>query len=164
MRRFSHPLRPRPRRQHSPMQMTCPRRTIATEAAAGQRVHSLFFTPESESKDFSSVLQDVQEYISGKYSTLITDGVERIPRSKSSDTSANMSRTGELLSGICPGNSWWTLSTPRWPSLASSPSTSSAPVLRRSISIPGVILKFCIPAARWSSWRSTSTAPTMPSM
>ena len=52
-----------------------PRRTIATEAAAGQRVHSLFFTPESESKDFSSVLQDVQEYISGKYSTLITDGV-----------------------------------------------------------------------------------------
>lgn len=52
-----------------------PRRTIATEAAAGQRVHSLFFAPESESRDFSSVLQDVQEYISGKYSTLITDGV-----------------------------------------------------------------------------------------
>ena len=36
-----------------------PRRTIATEAAAGQRVHSLFFTPESESKDLSSVLKDV---------------------------------------------------------------------------------------------------------
>ena len=52
-----------------------PRRTIATEAAAGQRGHSLFFTPENESRDFSSVLQDVQEYISGKYSTLITDGV-----------------------------------------------------------------------------------------
>ncbi len=52
-----------------------PRRTIATEAAAGQRVHSLFFAPENESRDFSSVLQDVQEYISGKYSTLITEGV-----------------------------------------------------------------------------------------
>ena len=52
-----------------------PRRTSATEAAAGQRGHSLFFTPENESRDFSSVLQDVQEYISGKYSTLITDGV-----------------------------------------------------------------------------------------
>ena len=89
---------------------------------------------------------------------------ERIPRSKSSDTSANMSRIGALPSGICPGNSWWMPSTPRWPSLAFSPSTSSALVLRRSISIPGVILKFCIPAARWSSWRNTLTVPTMPSM
>lgn len=52
-----------------------PRRTIVTETAAGQRSHTLFFAPENESRDFSSVLQDVQEYISGKYSTLITDGV-----------------------------------------------------------------------------------------
>lgn len=51
-----------------------PRRTITTESAAGQRAHALFFTPESEGRDFNSVLKDVQEYISGKYSTLITDG------------------------------------------------------------------------------------------
>ena len=35
--------------------------------------HSLFFAPESEGKDFSSVLKDVQEYISNNYSILITD-------------------------------------------------------------------------------------------
>jgi Flp pilus assembly protein, ATPase CpaF len=35
-------------------------------------LHSLFFTPETEGKDFSSVLTDVQEYISANYSTLIT--------------------------------------------------------------------------------------------
>lgn len=36
------------------------------------RAHSLFFAPESEGKDFSLVLSDVQEYISENYSTLIT--------------------------------------------------------------------------------------------
>lgn len=34
---------------------------------------SLFFSPEEE-KDFQTVLKDVQEYISSKYSTLILDG------------------------------------------------------------------------------------------
>ena len=38
------------------------------------RAHSLFFAPENEFRDFSSVLADVQEYVSSKYSTLITDG------------------------------------------------------------------------------------------
>lgn len=52
-----------------------PRRTLTAEAASGQRAHSLFFTPESGS-DFQSVLRDVQEYISSKYSTLITQGGE----------------------------------------------------------------------------------------
>ena len=51
-----------------------PRRTITTESAVGHRTHTLFFTPENAGRDFRSVLQDVQEYISGKYSTLITDG------------------------------------------------------------------------------------------
>lgn len=36
------------------------------------QAHSLFFAPESEGKDFSIVLSDVQEYISENYSTLIT--------------------------------------------------------------------------------------------
>jgi pilus assembly protein CpaF len=36
------------------------------------RAHSLFFAPENEGKDFSSVLSDVQEYISENYSALIT--------------------------------------------------------------------------------------------
>lgn len=35
--------------------------------------HGLFFSPE-ETKDFQTVLKDVQEYISSKYSTLILDG------------------------------------------------------------------------------------------
>lgn len=34
---------------------------------------TLFFSPEEE-KDFQTVLKDVQEYISSKYSTLILDG------------------------------------------------------------------------------------------
>ncbi|MDD3229238.1 MAG: CpaF/VirB11 family protein [Oscillospiraceae bacterium] len=36
------------------------------------RAHDLFFTPETEGKDFSTVLAQVQEYISAHYSTLIT--------------------------------------------------------------------------------------------
>lgn len=51
-----------------------PRRALTAEAV-GQRAHSLFFTPES-GVEFQSVLQEVQEYISGKYSTLITQGGE----------------------------------------------------------------------------------------
>ncbi|HZJ98364.1 MAG TPA: hypothetical protein VFC79_00070, partial [Tissierellaceae bacterium] len=43
------------------------------ELGSDNRTHSLFFTPESEGKDFSSVLKDVQEYISNNYSILITD-------------------------------------------------------------------------------------------
>ena len=59
-----------------------PRRTITGEAAAGHRAHSLFFTPENEGRDFNSVLKDVQEYISGKYSTLITDGGDEDAKSQ----------------------------------------------------------------------------------
>ena len=51
-----------------------PRRSLNTESAGGYRAHSLFFTPENEGQDFNTVLQDVQEYISGKYSALITEG------------------------------------------------------------------------------------------
>ena len=36
------------------------------------RAHGLFFAPETEGKDFSTVLAQVQEYISENYSTLIT--------------------------------------------------------------------------------------------
>lgn len=36
------------------------------------RAHGLFFTPETEGKDFSTVLAQVQEYISENYSILIT--------------------------------------------------------------------------------------------
>lgn len=44
------------------------------ELGSDNRTHSLFFTPETEGKDFSTVLKDVQEYISSNYSVLITDG------------------------------------------------------------------------------------------
>ncbi len=38
------------------------------------RTHDLFFSPQEDAKDFGSVLRDVQEYISSKYSTLIVEG------------------------------------------------------------------------------------------
>lgn len=44
------------------------------ELGMENRTHSLFFAPESEGRDFSSVLKDVQEYISSNYSQLITNG------------------------------------------------------------------------------------------
>lgn len=54
-----------------------PTRSLTAETAASHRAHSLFFAPEDAGQDFNSVLQDVQEYISGKYSTLLTgDGNE----------------------------------------------------------------------------------------
>ncbi|MEM5766730.1 MAG: CpaF/VirB11 family protein [Bacillota bacterium] len=59
------------RRGHEPSQINRP-----VEFTASGRAHSLFFTPESEGKDFSSVLNDVQTYISANYSTLITGNSE----------------------------------------------------------------------------------------
>ncbi|WP_294852414.1 ATPase, T2SS/T4P/T4SS family [uncultured Oscillibacter sp.] len=53
-----------------------PVRKLDTEGSGIGRAHSLFFTPEAEGRDFSDVLQDVQEYISGAYSTLVIQGAE----------------------------------------------------------------------------------------
>lgn len=50
---------------------------LATESvrqASGEGYHELFFSPGNSARDFSDVLCEVQEYISSKYSTLITDG------------------------------------------------------------------------------------------
>jgi len=46
---------------------------LAAPNVAATRAHALFFTPENENREFSSVLADVQKYMSSKYSTLITD-------------------------------------------------------------------------------------------
>lgn len=46
------------------------------ELGADNRTHSIFFMPESEKKDFQTVLKDVQEYISNNYSVLITNDME----------------------------------------------------------------------------------------
>lgn len=43
------------------------------ELGTENRTHSLFFAPETEKKDFQTVLKEVQEYISSNYSVLITD-------------------------------------------------------------------------------------------
>ena len=53
-----------------------PQRTLSTDIGALGRVHNLFFTPSAEGRDFNSVLQEVQEYISGAYAALITEGGE----------------------------------------------------------------------------------------
>lgn len=53
-----------------------PNRTLNTDVGALGRAHDLFFAPETTGKDFNSVLQEVQEYISGSYATLITEGGE----------------------------------------------------------------------------------------
>ena len=36
--------------------------------------HNLFFTPDQETDDFRSVLQKVQEHITGQHSELLSDG------------------------------------------------------------------------------------------
>ena len=51
-----------------------PQRTLNTDIGALGRAHNLFFTPSAEGRDFNSVLQEVQEYISGAYAALITYG------------------------------------------------------------------------------------------
>lgn len=43
------------------------------EHIAEKRIHSLFFASEIETKDFSLVLEELQEYISSNYAALITD-------------------------------------------------------------------------------------------
>lgn len=53
-----------------------PQRTLNTDIGALGRAHNLFFTPSAEGRDFNSVLQEVQEYISGAYAALITEGGE----------------------------------------------------------------------------------------
>lgn len=53
-----------------------PQRTLNTDIGALGRAHNLFFTPSAEGRDFNSVLQEVQEYISGAYAALITGGGE----------------------------------------------------------------------------------------
>ena len=51
-----------------------PQRTLNTDIGTLGRAHNLFFTPSAEGRDFNSVLQEVQEYISGAYAALITYG------------------------------------------------------------------------------------------
>lgn len=53
-----------------------PQRTLNTDIGALGRAHNLFFTPSAEGRDFNSVLQEVQEYISDAYAALITEGGE----------------------------------------------------------------------------------------
>ena len=43
------------------------------EGGTALRTHDLFFSPKDGTRDFTSVLQEVQEYISSKYATLIMD-------------------------------------------------------------------------------------------
>ena len=53
-----------------------PKQTLKIDGDSTGRAHSLFFTPVSENRDFNSVLQEVQEYISASYASLITEGGE----------------------------------------------------------------------------------------
>nr|WP_195377275.1 CpaF/VirB11 family protein [Anaerotruncus rubiinfantis] len=47
---------------------------IMINPAATGRAHSLFFTPEIDSREFSDVLSEVQGYIAASYSSLMTSG------------------------------------------------------------------------------------------
>lgn len=53
-----------------------PERGLSSADTANPRAHSLFFSPEQEAHSFQSVLEDVQEYISSKHATLITDATD----------------------------------------------------------------------------------------
>ncbi len=46
---------------------------VPIELGVKNNAHSIFFAPETEGKDFSAVLKEVQEYISENYAQLITD-------------------------------------------------------------------------------------------
>lgn len=59
-----------------------PRRILASNTVVANRTQALFFAPEGDSRDFNSVLKEVQEYISGKYSSLITDGGDEDAKSQ----------------------------------------------------------------------------------
>ena len=48
--------------------------TIAVKPIAAGRAHSLFFTPEDDSREFSDVCREVQGYIASNYSGLMTGG------------------------------------------------------------------------------------------
>ena len=73
-----------------------PQRTLSTDIGALGRAHNLFFTPSAEGRDFNSVLQEVQEYISGTYAALIT-GAARTPRNSSCVTSPSICRISASL-------------------------------------------------------------------
>jgi pilus assembly protein CpaF len=55
--------------------------------------HNLFFAPEQETGDFHSVLQQVQEYIAGQHSELLSDGNAAEAKAISSGTSPSLCRT-----------------------------------------------------------------------
>ena len=46
---------------------------VTVDLCTRKSLHSLFFAPSGDGRDFSSVLKEVQEYISENYSELITD-------------------------------------------------------------------------------------------
>ncbi|MBS6219503.1 MAG: CpaF family protein [[Clostridium] symbiosum] len=46
---------------------------VFRQGGTALRTHNLFFSPQNEAREFTSVLQEVQEYISSRYSTLIMD-------------------------------------------------------------------------------------------
>ncbi|MDD2999948.1 MAG: type II secretion system protein E, partial [Candidatus Riflebacteria bacterium] len=46
---------------------------VPIELGVKNNAHSIFFAPETEGKEFSAVLKEVQEYISENYAQLITD-------------------------------------------------------------------------------------------
>ena len=46
---------------------------VFRQGGTALRTHNLFFSPQNEAREFTSVLQEVQEYISSQYSTLIMD-------------------------------------------------------------------------------------------
>ena len=47
---------------------------VVTKPIATGRAHTLFFTPEDDSREFSEVLREVQGYIASNYSGLMTGG------------------------------------------------------------------------------------------
>jgi len=51
-----------------------PENTVKSRTAGMLISQELFFSPDGATREFSLVLHDVQAYISGKYSVLITDG------------------------------------------------------------------------------------------
>ena len=113
--------------------------------------HNLFFTPELETGDFHSVLQQVQEYITGQHSELLSDGNANQAKSNIKRYIAKFVQDSRVA---VKGMTQQQLVDALYTEMASKKSTSTA----------GGILKSSMPVGAARSSRNTLTARNIASM
>lgn len=125
---------------------------------------NLFFAPEETGRSFSDVLKEVQEYISSKYSTLMTEsGNEEVKQQIKRYITKYICDYRITVTGKTQEQLIDELYT-EWQSFLSSLSISSEPGSKRSILTPGEILKYSTMMADVKSWRNILNLRIMRSM